>query len=56
MFKYFIHYDNQGKMVGYDKAPEFLIVADFSERTIEVNREEFEEKVNLWREERKSVP
>lgn len=48
MFKYFLHYDKTtGKLVGYDKATEFVIVDDFktlrNTSTTEVTKEEFEQ-------------
>ncbi len=47
MYKYFIHYNLSGEIVGYDMAPDHLTVEDFNKnnpslQTIEVDKEAFE--------------
>lgn len=58
MFKYFIHKDSNGNVVGYDMAPDHLTVKDFNKnnpflQTTEIDKEAFEEAVSAYKGRRK---
>jgi len=45
MYKYFLHFKD-GKLIGWDKASEFVTIANFPQwDSVEVTKEQFEEAI-----------
>jgi hypothetical protein len=52
-YKYFIHYDSNGEIIGHDMAPDHLTESEFESPSVEVTQEFFLEYFTSFPEVRK---